>query len=213
LRFAYIPPNIGSFIEPNASRELPTLSLPGSEAGGWGPRMGVCSDTAVRDPQSHTPASPIAPRIVIETVDFENGTYEGDQAEGAMFEAERVGRDLQRQRISALVEKEIKSEGTEDADWVGIVSACVSALTEQVEPEMIHSLQIRLGPAVGTEESIRQDIRNGLIFEKSLFLNQLNLYVAVSLKKGVPIVSLHTWWETTKGRCDFFLPQCRNETM
>jgi hypothetical protein len=206
-------PISGSFIDSNGNRELPTLSFPSSEAGGWGPRMGVCSDAAVRDPQSHTPDSPIAPRIVIETVDFENGTYEGDQAEGVMFEAERVGRGLQRQRIAALVEKEIESEGMENADWVGIVRARVSALTEQVEPEMLHSLQIRLGPAVDTEESIRQDIRNGLIFEKSLFLNQLKLYVAVSLTKGVPIVSLQTWWQSTKGRCDFFLPQCRNETM
>jgi hypothetical protein len=204
-------PISGSFIESNGNRELPTLSFPSSEAGGWGPRMGVCSGTAFRDPESHTPESPIAPRIVIETVDFENGTYEGDRAEGVMFEAERVGRGLQRQRIAALVEKEIKSESTVDADWVGVVRARVSALTEQVEPEMIHALQIRLGPAVGTEESIRQDIRNGLIFEKSLFLNQLKLYVAVSLKKGVPVVSLQTWWETTKGRCDFFLPQCTNE--
>ena len=128
-----------------------------------------------------------------------------------MFEAERVGRGLQRQRIAALVEEEIKSTETEDAEWVGIVRARVSALTEQVEPQMVHSLQIRLGPAVGTEESIQQDIRNGLIFEKGLFLNQLKIYVALSLKKGVPIVSLQTWWENTKGRCDFFLPQCRND--
>jgi hypothetical protein len=173
--------------------------------------MGVCSGTAFRDPESHTPEPRLAPRIVIETVDFENGTYEGDQAEGIMCEAERVGRGFQRQRIAALVEEEIKSGETEDAEWVGIVRARVSALTEQVEPQIVHSLQIRLGPAVGTEESIRQDIRDGLMFEKNLFLNQLKLYVTVSLKKGVPVVSLQTWWETTKGRCDFFLPQCTNE--
>ena len=72
---------------------------------------------------------------------------------------------------------------------------------------MVHSLQIRLGPAVGTGESIQQDIRNGLIFEKGLFLNQLKIYVALSLKKGVPIVSLQTWSESRKAAVT---SSCRN---
>jgi hypothetical protein len=78
---------------------------------------------------------------------------------------------------------------------------------------LIHSLQNRFDSAISTEESIRQDIQNGMTLEKGLFLNQLKLYVAVSSKLGVPIVSLQTWWLATKGQCDFFLPQCIDRTM
>lgn len=206
-------PLSGSFIVPNGSRELPILPFPDAEAGGWGSRMGTCSDAAVDGVQSQTLASSVTPRIVIDAVDFDDGTYEGDEAVSAMFEAERQGRDTQRQRIVALVEENFKSVTAEDSHWVSSVRAQVSALSDQAPPELVHSLQSRFNPAISSEGSIRQDIQNGMTFEKGLFLNQLKLYVAVSSKLGVPIVSLQTWWLATKGECDFFLPQCIDRTM
>jgi uncharacterized protein YjiK len=92
---------------------------------------------------------------VIDAVDFEDGTYEGDQAESAMFEAERLARDLQRKRIVALVEEELNGAATEDANCVGAVEVRVSSLTVQPDPEMLHTLQIRFGPTVTTEDSTR----------------------------------------------------------
>ena len=206
-------PNSGSFIEPNGNRELPALSFPKSEAGGWGLRMGTCSDAADIGVQSQTPASSITPRIVLDAVDFDDGTYEGDQAVAAMFEAERRGRALQRQRITALVEEDCKSAAAEDSDWVSSVRAQVSALSEQATPELVRSVQSGFNPAIRTEASVRQDIQSGMNFEKGFFLNQLKLYVAVSSKLGVPIVSLQTWWLATRGQCDFFLPECVKRTM
>lgn len=206
-------PLSGSFIIPNGSRELPTVPFPDAEAGGWGLRMGTCSDAADIGVQSQTPASTVMPRIVLEAVDFDDGTHEGDQAVSAMFEAERQGRALQRRRITALVEENFKSAAAEDSDWVSSVRTQVSGLSEQATPELLHSLQSRFAPAISSETSIRQDIQNGMKLEKSLFLNQLKLYVAVSSKLGVPIVSLQTWWLATKGQCDFFLPECVNRTM
>ena len=206
-------PISGSFIVPNGSRELPILPFPDAEAGGWGSRMGTCSDAAVVGVQSQTLASSVTPRIVIDAVDFDDGTYEGDEAVSAMFEAERQGRDTQRQRIAALVEENFKSVAAEDSDWVSSVRAQVAGLSEQATPELVYSLQSRFAPAISSEASIRQDIQNGMTFEKVLFLNQLKLYVAVSSKLGAPIVSLQTWWLATKGQCDFFLPECIKRTM
>jgi hypothetical protein len=208
-----LPPVSGSFIFPNGSRELPVLSFPDAEAGGWGSRMGTCSDAAVIEAQSQTPAPSVTPRIVIDAVGFDDGTYEGDQAVSAMFEAERQGRDIQRQRIAALVEENFKSAAAEDSDWVSSVRTQVSGLSEQATPELVHSLRSRFAPAISSEASIRQNIQSGMAFEKSLFLNQLQLYVVVSSKLRVPIVSLQTWWLATKGQCDFFLPQCIDRTM
>ena len=206
-------PVSGSFIFPNGSRELPTLSFPDAEAGGWGSRMGPCSDAAVNGVQSQTLPSSVTPRIVIDAVNFDDGTYEGDQAVSAMFEAERQGRDIQRHRIAALVEQNFKSVAAGGSDWVSSVRTQVSGLSEQPTPELVHALQSRFDPAIRTEGAIRQDIQNGLAFEKGLFLNQLKLYVVVSSKLGVPIVSLQTWWTATKGQCDFFLPHCIDRTM
>jgi hypothetical protein len=206
-------PVSGSFIFPNGSRELRTLPFPDAEAGGWGSRMGTCSHAAVIGVQSQTLASSVTPRIVIDAVDFEDGTREGDQAVSAMFEAERQGRDIQRQRIAALVEENFKSAAAEDSDWVSSVRTQVSGLSEQATPELVHSLRSRFAPAISSEASIRQNIQSGMAFEKSLFLNQLQLYVVVSSKLRVPIVSLQTWWLATKGQCDFFLPQCIDRTM
>ena len=179
-------PISGSFIVPNGNRELPILPFPDAEAGGWGSRMGTCSDAAIVGVQSQTLASSVTPRIVIDAEDFEDGTREGDQAVSAMFEAERQGRNIQRQRMAALVEKNLKSAAPGDSDWVSSVRAQVSGLSEQPTPELVHSLQSRFDPTIRTEGAIRQDIQNGLAFEKSLFLNQLKLYVVVSSKLGVP---------------------------
>ncbi len=206
-------PLSGSLIEPEGHLQVAaSRSFTDSEAGGWGPRLGVCSAAVLSESNSDTLGSSITPRIVIDAVDFEDGTYEGDQAESAMFEAERLARDLQRKRIVALVEEELNSAATEDSNWVSALRARISSLTVQADPEMLQSLQLRFGPTGTTEESIRQDIQSGLMVEKGLFLNQLKLYLAVSSKMGVPIVSLRVWWDATKGQCDFFSSLYRKRT-
>jgi len=203
----------GSFIGPSGNRALPTLGFPDPEAGGWGPRMGACSENAIRERQPENSKSRVISKIVIEAVDFEDGSYEGDRAISAMFEAQRVARGLQRQRIAALVAEKLESAGPDDRDWVNALQTRVSELPVQPDADTVHSLQLRFGPSVVTEKLIREEFRSWLVSERVFFLNRLKMYVTESSRRGLPIVSLQTWWNATKGECDFFWPQCGNGTL
>jgi hypothetical protein len=203
----------GSFIGPSGNRALPTLDFPEPEAGGWGPRMGACSETATRERQPENSKSPVISKIVIEAVDFEDGSYEGDRALSAMFEAQRLGRGLQRQRIAALVAEELQSAGPDDPDWVEAIRKRVSELPVQPDEDTVHSLQLRFGSSVATEEAIRKEFQNWSEFEKVFVLNHLKMYVTESSSRGLPIVSLQTWWDATKGECEFVVSQRSNRAL
>ncbi len=202
-----------SFIWPSGIGALPTLDFPGPEAGGWGPRMGTCSETAIRERESENSKSSVISKIVIEAVDFEDGSYEGDRAISAMLETRRVARSLQRQRIAALVAEELENAGPDDPDWVKAVQARVSELPVQPDADTVHSLQIRFGPSVATEASIREEFQGSSKFEEVFVLNNLKAYLRQSTKLGVPIVSLQTWWDATKGECEFLVSPRSNETL
>jgi hypothetical protein len=82
----------------------------------------------------------------------------------------------------------------------------------EAEPEMVQSLQSRFGATGTSEELTKRDIAEGLLMERAFFLNNLKIYALVSSKRSQTIVSLQTWWAATHGKCDFYLPQCANET-
>ncbi len=203
----------GSFIGPSGNRALPTLDFPDPKARAWGPRIGVCCETATGELQPDTPESSIISKIVIEAVVLEDGSYEGDRAISAMLETHRLARSLQHQRIATLVAEEIESAGPDDQGWVKGVQTRLSELPEQPDADTVHSLQIRFGPSAATEESIREEFQTWSKFEKVFVLNHLKFYLTESSLKGLPIVSLPTWWNATQGECDFFWPQYSNGTL
>jgi hypothetical protein len=194
----------GSFIGPSGNRALPTLDFPDPNAGAWGPRMGACSEAATRERPSETSGSRVISEVIIEAVSFEDGSYEGDLAISAMLETQRVARGLQQQHIAALVAEELESAGPDDPDWVDAMQKRVSDLSVQPDEDTVHSLQLRFGSSVATEQSIRQEFQTWSRFEKLDLLNHLKMYVVESSHRGLPIVSLQTWWNATKGECDFF---------
>jgi hypothetical protein len=194
----------GSFISPSGDRTLPTLDFPDPNAGAWGPRMGACSEAATRERPSETSGSRVISEVIIEAVSFEDGSYEGDLAISAMLETQRVARGLQQQHIAALVAEELESAGPDDPDWVDAMQKRVSDLSVQPDEDTVHSLRLRFGSSVATEQSIRQEFQTWSRFEKLDLLNHLKMYVVESSHRGLPIVSLQTWWNATKGECDFF---------
>jgi hypothetical protein len=203
----------GSFIEPSGHRALPALDFPDPEAGGFGPRMGACAETAIPERQPENPKSPVISKIVIEAVDFEDGSYEGDRALSAMFEAQRLARGLQRLRIAALVAEELQSLVPDDPDWVKALQTGVSELPVQPDADTVHLLQLRFSLSAATEESIREEFQDWSKFEDVLVLNHLKAYVSQSTKLGLPIVSLQTWWDATKGECEFVVSQRSSGTL
>lgn len=203
----------GSYIVPSGSRALPTLAFPDPAAGGWGPRMGACSEGAVPGSPSDIPGAYVATTIIIEAVNFEDGTFEGDRAISAILEARRLARRLQWQRIGTIVTEDTETIGPEDHEWVEVLQTQVAELPVEPDADTVHLLQLRFSPSAVTENAIREEFRSWLIFERGRFLNHLRMYVTESSHKGLPIVSLRDWWNATKGECDFFWPECRNGTL
>ena len=200
----------GTWLSSQETSRIPPLQFPSVAEGGFGERRGICSEAVAGKLEAVGTNASGNPRIVIEAVVFEDGTYDGDPARAQMMEANHVGRQRQFQLIAAQVEQELSSEA--GRDWIDDMLTRVSTLSVEPEPEMVHSLQSRFGSTVTSEELIKKDIAEGLGIERLFFLNNLKIYEMVSSKRGQTIVSLQTWWVATHGECDFYLPQCANVT-
>jgi len=187
--------NWGSLMDPLGTLELDLLPLHQSKN-----RLGSCSDTAGEGLKSDGFA-----RVVIGAVDFENGNYEGNKADAALLEANRFGRESQYARINNLVESELSSENPE---WPNVLMAKVSALSDAPDPRVTQSIENRFGSAVALK-CVQEEMESESMWAKIFFTNEVKLYALVSSKKGVPLVSLRTWWDATKGACDYYLSWCR----
>lgn len=151
------------------------------------------------------------PEIVIEAVVFEDGSYEGHAQRAAMLEADRLGRKLGRRRITAVIENELTSTQPDGITKLVSVQSQVTALSDNVDRAALDSIMARF-PTVrdSAKESLERDIHEGLLWEKDTFLRNLRLYM-FELSSGqdgsAPDASLQRWWDVTKGRCDFLVPQ------
>jgi hypothetical protein len=145
---------------------------------------------------------------VIEAVDFEDGSYEGSARKAAMLEARRLGREIERPRITALVEEQINNGQPDGMAKLAALESQVKALSNSVGPTDINSIMARFPTLPDSAKgSIERDIRNGLRLEKAVFLGHLRMYL-VELSLGAASgPSLKQWWDVTKGRCDFLAPR------
>jgi hypothetical protein len=200
--------NVG-FIGPGGTREL-HLSFPVA---------GEDEDVATADGESCVEAAPGVdgpryefgatgtPRIVIEAVDFEDGSYDGNERKAALLEAERLGHEFERARIVAAVEKKLSSPEPDGMVKLASAQSEVLALSDSVDPATVKSIMDRfpLVPA-STEASIEYHFQGGLLFEKTMFLNNLKIYRMEASKGSVQGPSLQRWWDATKGGCDLTCP-------
>ena len=158
-------------------------------------------------PGAHS-GGPQTPKIVIEAVAFEDGSYEGDARKAAMLEAQRLGCQIERPRLTALVEEQINNGQPDGRAKLAALESQVKALSNNVDPADVDSIMARF-PTLpySAKGSIERDIRNGLRLEEALFLSHLRLYL-VELSQGAASgPSLQRWWNVTKGRCDFLAPR------
>jgi len=198
----------GWFISPDSTRELHlSLPVPDKDEGVLGADGESCSDTThgfPASPQSINSSAMGAPEIVIEAVDFEDGTYEGDDQKAALLEGGRLGREIERARITTMVEKQIASTQPDGIDKLASVQSQASALPNNADPAALESIMARF-PTVpdSAKEAIKQAIQDGLAMEKGIFLGNLRLYQFELAKQLASEPSLQHWWDTTKGRCDW----------
>jgi hypothetical protein len=201
----------GGFIDPGGTREL-HLSFPvaGEDEDVETPDGESCVEGApgVDGPRSESGSRAAGtPRIVIEAVDFEDGSYDGNEGKAALLEAERLGHEFERARIVAAVEKKLSSPDPDGMAKLASAQLEVSALSDSADPASVKSIMDRFSPVpASTEASIEYHFQGGLLFEKTMFLNNLKIYRMEASKGAVQSPSFQHWWDATKGRCDLTCP-------
>lgn len=93
-----------------------------------------------------TPDAPADESIVISTVVFEDGTYEGDAGYAAVFTARTRARNLQLTRAHNLLKNALESPDPESAEAVERFRSQVSSLGEEVDPALMDKLLKQFPP-------------------------------------------------------------------
>jgi hypothetical protein len=154
-----------------------------------------------------------SPEILLSAVDFEDGTFEGDNLKAAEAESYRLGYLAERERLSGLVEQELRSGATDDVVKTAAILSKLSPPTfEGPEPALVRSTMNRFSflPESATR-SIRQSLSVGMGDQQTVMRLSLLSYKLEVSKHRISGVSLEQWWKTTKGQCDLLLPQyCEN---
>jgi hypothetical protein len=184
--------------------------IPPEDTGVIGPKGLSCSHLpqGVGRPSKNTASGGNRmPKIVIEAVDFEDGSYEGDAQAAAMLEAVRLGNKMEWSRITELVENQLASSQGNGLAQLESVQSQVRALPDNVD-SAVNVIMARFpGLPEESRKSIEREMRDGLLWGKGTFERNLRIYIAECSKSTTIKPSLPTWWDVTKGRCDFLAPQ------
>ena len=107
--------------------------------------------------------------MILQTVLFDDGSYEGDAGSAAEMAAEECGADLQRLRIKRLAEPILRQDGLDDKSKIERIRAAIRQLSSVPDPETIAQFHDRypafsradltkaephLSPAMGGEKEL-----------------------------------------------------------
>lgn len=202
----------GPLIAPAETAEISlAFPIPPEETGVIGPKGLSCSylpQAVDRSSENAASGSGGIPKIVIEAVDFQDGSYEGNAQKAAMLEAVRLARKIERSQITKLVEDQLASSQPDGLVQLESVQSQVRALPDNVDSAAVNVIISRF-PSLpeGSRKPIEKDMREGLLLEKGEFERNLQIYLAEGSKSTTVKPSLRRWWDVTRGRCDFLALQ------
>ncbi len=187
-------------ISANGMNDL-RLDVPGNEAAWAGPGGEGCSAKPKPGPK---------PTVAIDAVDFVNGTYEGDPSKAAIMECIRLGEVSERQRIVALVTRDLDS-GQPDSQKLAAITSEIHA-TERAPipvPSLVRSAMKRFPFA--HKNAVEQGLYEGAQDQNVLFLSNLKIYSLEFSNGHLRGTTLNEWWKSPGGECDLLSPQgCPN---
>lgn len=117
--------------------------------------------------------------LTLQSVLFEDGSYEGDKQMAEGMAARRLGYKVQMQRVLSLAEPIIADEQTDDAAKIRAVRAAVNQLSEEPDAQIMRSLRAEFGkltraPVPGP--SVRQQISMAMRNVKRTIDNSIQRY-------------------------------------
>lgn len=111
--------------------------------------------------------TPRPPSLVLETVLFKDGSYEGDTRVAAEITARRMGAGFQRQRVNRLIEAILADAQSDDDAKVARIHSEIAQLTEDPDPQLVESVRSKFpGLSEQALESVRFSLKVGLNREK-----------------------------------------------
>ena len=113
--------------------------------------------------------NPMPPLLVLETALFKDGSYEGDMQAATEIVAQRVGSEIQRQRVNHLIAAILADAQSDDDAKVSRIRSEVAQLTEDPDPQMVESVRSQF-PSLSDQavQEVKSWLKLGLNHEKQL---------------------------------------------
>jgi hypothetical protein len=128
----------------------------------------------------YEPASPPFQTIVVSTLVFEDGSYEGDPAHALRINARTAGERIQLKRAVTALKKTLDTPGLTASDAIAMLIQRVSALSDEVPPAVAEKLldgfqnaghTEKLASLTGTIQVTMRFVRKNLLEEIEAFQN------------------------------------------
>jgi hypothetical protein len=153
----------------------------------------------------YTPETPPNQEIVITTVVFSDGSYEGDAETAASFRAFQAGRKAQVARLVALLQKASDSTGLTTATALENLKTQVAALSNEAEAAVVNNLR-REFPTFGQTEKrdIKEAVEIALSGVKTDFLKEIQKF-ETSNEQSTDEKAFRAWLGEQKARYEKWL--------
>jgi hypothetical protein len=147
------------------------------EAGATHKLYVAAANNAQMTRDGYTPETPPNQEIVITTVVFDDGSYEGDAQTAASFRAFQLGRKTQVARLVALLQQASDSTDRDAATALESLKTQVASLSNEAEAAAVNALR-REFPAFNRngKRDIKAEVEIALNGVKTDFLKQIQKY-------------------------------------
>jgi len=152
-------------------------------------------------PNGFVPDPPAQKALLIRTVVFDDGTYDGMIDIAVEITARRMGRKLQGLKIISLIEEMMRAEQAKSPLDLNNLRERIYALNTTVESTYIRKL-LALFPSLGEKanDAMQSNLAEGLREGKRSFLSAIDLFEENS-KRGAK-VTLVEWLDEMKTHCE-----------
>ena len=136
--------------------------------------------------------------LIIRTVVFDDGTYDGEVGPAAEMEARRRGQDLQRKRIIPLLQSAMDTEDKDALTTVNDLKEQAYALGRTADTSLVEELIARY-PSLNEKSrvTVTQDVETGLRDGKLEFLRYIKEFEDTP-KQGPEPANFQAWLKKTK---------------
>ena len=159
-------------------------------------KINISAQTVGRITDEEFVPDPVQPKGVIKAALFDDGTYEGDSVSAATMEARRRGRKLQLERVNALLEKALSSDGQGSATPLEILEEEIYSLRVDGDATTVKELSRLYLLPDDQLESVAEGIKGEMAVWKHGLIYKLKAYEEAEHTGGSD--DLRAWLKITK---------------